>query len=109
LAQISYNNLALLLHAQGKYDQAEPLYRRAVEIDEKVLGKDHPDVAIQCNNLARLLQDQGKYDQAEPLFLRAMEIFQSQLGSDHPNTVATRENYDRLQELRKQNSGNPAR
>jgi hypothetical protein len=38
-----------------------------------------------------------------------MEIFQSQLGSDHPNTVATRENYDRLQELRKQNSGNPAR
>jgi hypothetical protein len=34
-----------LLYNQGEYDQAEPLYRRAIEIDEKVLGKDHPESA----------------------------------------------------------------
>jgi hypothetical protein len=28
-----------LLQAQGKYDEAEPLYRRAIEIRENVLGK----------------------------------------------------------------------
>ena len=89
--------------------EAEPLYRRAIEIDEKTLGKDHPNVATNYNNLALLLQDQGKYDQAEPLFRRAIEIFQTKLGSDHPNTVGARKNYDRLQELKKQNSGNPAR
>jgi tetratricopeptide (TPR) repeat protein len=89
--------------------EAEPLYRRAIEIDERVFGKDHPNVATDYNNLAGLLQDQGKYDQAEPLYRRAMEIFQTKLGSDHPNTVTVRKNYDRLQELKKQNPGNPAR
>ena len=29
----------------GKYDKAEPLYKRALEIDEKALGPDHPGVA----------------------------------------------------------------
>jgi tetratricopeptide (TPR) repeat protein len=104
-----YNNLALLLRDQRKYDQAEPLFRRAIEIDEKVFGKDHPNVARDYNNLALLLRDQRKYDQAEPLFRRAIEIAQTKLGTDHPNTVMVRKNYDRLQELKKQNSGNPAR
>jgi tetratricopeptide (TPR) repeat protein len=47
-------------------DDAEPLHRRAIEIDEKILGKEHPDVATRYNNLAVLLQDQGRYDEAEP-------------------------------------------
>ena len=104
-----YNNLALLLKDQGKYDQAEPLYRRAIEIDESVLGKDHPDVANRYNNHAGLLQAQGMYDQAEPLYRRAIEILQTKLGLDHPNTVTVRKNYNRLRELKKQNTGNPAR
>jgi tetratricopeptide (TPR) repeat protein len=104
-----YNNLADLLRAQGKYDEAESLFRRATEIDEKVLGKDHPTVATRYNNLALLLANQGKYDQAEPLYRRAMEILQTKLGLDHPNTVMARENYDYLQELKKQKSENPAR
>jgi tetratricopeptide (TPR) repeat protein len=99
-----YNNLAALREDQGKYDQAEPLYRRAIEIDEKVLGKDHPNVATDYNNLAHLLVNQRKYDQAEPLYRRGMEIFQTKLGSDHPKTVLARENYDRLQELEKQDA-----
>src|SRR6516162_7977435 len=105
----SYNNLALLLEDQGRYDQAEPLIRRAIEIGEKVLGRDHPGVAINYNNLASLLRVQGKYDEAEPLYRRAMEILQTKLGLDHPNTVTARKNYDRLRELKKQNTGNPAR
>ncbi|CAN0351634.1 unnamed protein product, partial [Ectocarpus sp. 6 AP-2014] len=38
-------NRALLLRAQGKYDDAEPLYVRAIAIGEKALGPEHPDVA----------------------------------------------------------------
>ena len=41
----SYNNLAVNLHAQGKYAEAEPLYRKALAIRLKVLGEDHPDTA----------------------------------------------------------------
>jgi hypothetical protein len=51
-----------------------------------------------------LLHAQRKYEQAEPLIRRALEIFQTKLGSDHPNTVTARKNYNRLQELKKQNS-----
>jgi tetratricopeptide (TPR) repeat protein len=69
------------------------IYRRAIEIGEKVLGKDHPNVATWYNNLALLLKVQGKYDQADPLYRRAIEINEKVLGKDHP-TVAT--NYNNL-------------
>ena len=62
------NNLALTYHSLARYTEAEPLYRRAIEIDEKALGKDHPDVARDYNNLADLLSGQGKYAEAEPLY-----------------------------------------
>jgi kinesin light chain len=50
--------LAVLYGKRGKYKDAEPLCKRALEIREKVLGKDHPDVAKQLNNLALLCQNQ---------------------------------------------------
>lgn len=40
-----------LLLSPGKLDEAEPLYRKAVEIGETVLGPDHPDLATWLNNL----------------------------------------------------------
>jgi len=44
--------------SQGKYNEAEPLYRRAIAIDEKALGPDHPGLATDLNKLAELLEDQ---------------------------------------------------
>jgi hypothetical protein len=41
----SLNNLAGLYRAQGRYGEAEPLYRRSLQIVEQQLGADHPDVA----------------------------------------------------------------
>ena len=43
---ISLNNLALLYKEQGKYDDAEPLYKRALAVREEVLGSVHPDTAL---------------------------------------------------------------
>ena len=103
------SDLVLTYQLLARYIEAERFYRRAIEIDERVLGKDHPDLAIRYNNLALLFKAQGKYAQAEPLFRRAIEILQTKLGSDHPSTRAAKESYDRLQELEKQSSGNPAR
>ena len=94
---------------------AEPLCKRALEIREKVLGSDHPDVAKQLNNLALLCQNQGKYEEVErsvilstnkhwihqpercSLFLcryyqRALEIYESKLGQDDPNVAKTKNN-----------------
>ena len=43
---------------QGKYDDAEPLYKRALTIREETLGPRHPDVASSLNNIATLLYSQ---------------------------------------------------
>ena len=48
----SLNNLASAVHAQGRYAEADTLYRRALAVREKALGPDHPDVAASLNSLA---------------------------------------------------------
>jgi tetratricopeptide (TPR) repeat protein len=63
----SLNNLASLLQDLGKYEEAEPLYRRALVIREKSFGPDHPEVRASLNNLASLYRDQGKDDQSARL------------------------------------------
>lgn len=80
----SLNNLAELYRNQGKYADAEPLYRQSLAIWEKVLGPDHPDVATSLNNLALLYRAQGKYVEAEPLYKRSLAIREQSLGKTIP-------------------------
>lgn len=47
------NNLALLCQNQGKYEEVEYYYCRALEIYECRLGPDDPNVAKTKNNLVR--------------------------------------------------------
>ena len=79
---------ATMLWKMGRYDEAEPLYRRALAIGEKAIGPHHPEVGTRLNNLANLLHDQGNYRDAEPLFRRAIAIDEKALGPNHPS-VAT--------------------
>ncbi len=73
------------LHDSAQYEQAEPLYQRAIAIDEQVLGPEHSDLATHLNNLANLYSDQGKYELAEPLYQRAIAIGEKVLGPEHPD------------------------
>jgi tetratricopeptide (TPR) repeat protein/nucleoside phosphorylase len=80
---------ARLLHEAGsyfytvaQYEQAEPLFKRALQIREHVLGTEHPAVAASLNNLALLYQAQGKYEQAEPLLRHALEIVEQAGGPE---------------------------
>ncbi len=86
LAQ-SLNNLAGLYNSQGKYAEAEPLYRRALAIAEATLGPEHPNVAPGINNLGALYLAQGKYAEAEPLFQRSLAIWEKALGPEHPDVA----------------------
>ncbi|MEM7741241.1 MAG: tetratricopeptide repeat protein, partial [Pseudomonadota bacterium] len=88
-------------------DEAKPLFERAVAIDEKTLGAEHPNLATSLNNLAGLLQaqvcrfelavlsvmaiSQGNYDEAKSLYQRAIAATEKALGADHPD-VANRLN-----------------
>ena len=70
----SLNNLASLYYAQGKYAEAEPLYKRALPIDEKALGPDHPHVATSLENYAALLRKTGRTTDAAKMEARAKAI-----------------------------------
>jgi tetratricopeptide (TPR) repeat protein len=63
-ALITINNLATLLQREGRYAEAEPLYRRALAAFQSSLGKDDPRILDCINNLASLLEQSGRIEEA---------------------------------------------
>jgi formylglycine-generating enzyme required for sulfatase activity/tetratricopeptide (TPR) repeat protein len=63
-----------------------PLHRRALEIDERSLGPDHPDVATDLYNLAFVIHmDSYRDDRVQPLYKLSLAIREKALGPDHPD------------------------
>ncbi|KAG1657908.1 hypothetical protein FOA52_005829 [Chlamydomonas sp. UWO 241] len=83
----SVATLAELLHDQGKFDEAEPLFRRALAGRDEALGPTHPSTLNSVTYLANLLADQDKLDEAEPLYRRALAGCEKALGPTHPYTL----------------------
>jgi tetratricopeptide (TPR) repeat protein len=70
----SLNKLAVLYKVQGRYDEAEPLYKRDLAITEKALGPDHPHVATTLENYALLLRQIERDAEAAKMEARAKAI-----------------------------------
>lgn len=66
--------MADLYQRQRQYAQAESILRRALAIEEKAFGPEHPIVAADLNNLAVIYSRQGQYAQARPLHERSRQI-----------------------------------
>ena len=79
------NSLALGYKVMARYEEAEPLFREALKIDEEVLGKEHIDYTTVLSNLGGLLDEMGRYEEAEPILREALEINEKILGQRHPN------------------------
>ena len=60
-------------HPQGKYEEVERYYQRALEIYETKLGPDDSNVAKTKNNLASAYLKQGKYKEAEVLYKEVLD------------------------------------
>jgi tetratricopeptide (TPR) repeat protein len=78
---------AIYLKDRARYAEAEPLFLRALYIEEQRLGPEHPDVAYPLNNLAGLYRQQGRYTEAEPFCLRALHIREQAQGPEHPDVA----------------------
>jgi tetratricopeptide (TPR) repeat protein len=89
----SLNNLAELLKTQGKYDEAEPLYRQAIGVWRTALGEEHPLVATGLNNLAVLLWNTGRSEEANVYGRQALAIATRALGPSHPKTQQYRKDW----------------
>jgi tetratricopeptide (TPR) repeat protein len=64
------------LRARVRYQEAEPLLVRALQISEQEQGKEHPATARYTLALASLYQYQGKYEQAESLFKQVLAVLE---------------------------------
>ena len=85
-------NLAEILRAQTRFAEADPLYRRGLAIQERLLGAEHPNVGTALNNFAELMRTQGRYAEAEPLYRRSLAIREKVLGAGHPDIAQSLNN-----------------
>lgn len=87
------NDLASLLRLgtekqqAGNEAEAEEFFRKALEIADRTLGPDHPELMLLLTDLTRLYLRKSAFAAAEPLLLRLLEMKRGK-GEDHPE-VAT--------------------
>ena len=60
------NNLAFVVQAQGRYPEAETLYKEALEIDRKALGDAHPSTQTIARTYLTLLETHNPTSPAIP-------------------------------------------
>jgi len=77
------NKLGLLHQSQQKFQAAEQLYHRALEITEKLGGEGERAASSILMNLAGLYQDQKRYAAAEPLYHRSLALAEKVHGPNH--------------------------
>ncbi len=71
----------------GNEAEATEFFRKALEVGDRSLGPDHPDLILLLNDLTRLYLKQSAHAAAEPLLLRLLDMKRSK-GEEHPE-VAT--------------------
>jgi tetratricopeptide (TPR) repeat protein len=91
------NALGVICKFAGRFDDAEPLYRRALAIVET--GGGGPDhMATLLHNLGGLAHSRGDFATGEPLARRSIEVRQAAWGAAHPAVAADREAWGGLLE-----------
>jgi hypothetical protein len=61
---------------QQKHDEAEVIYRRALETEERVFEEDHEYTLYTCYQLAEALRCQAKYGEVEVIYRQNLERWQ---------------------------------
>ncbi|KAI0159859.1 hypothetical protein GGR52DRAFT_582588 [Hypoxylon sp. FL1284] len=64
------------------YNEAEQMYRKTLELRERVLGREHPSTLASINNLAL----------AEQMHRQTLELRERVLGREHPSTLDSMNN-----------------
>ncbi|MBL8152191.1 MAG: tetratricopeptide repeat protein, partial [Blastocatellia bacterium] len=81
------DSLALIYSAKRQAEKAEPLYVRALEIFEKILGYSNAQTLSTLNNLAALYKDKSDYEKAETLYKKVLTTYEKTLPPSHPQTA----------------------
>ncbi len=80
-------NLATALHSQGKYAEAEALYRKALRSTRSATVEDRQRTARTRLHLARVLYDRGNPDESEQLYREAFVAYRASFPPGDPNVA----------------------
>jgi eukaryotic-like serine/threonine-protein kinase len=83
------NTIGFTYWSIEEFEKSEAMYRRALELNRKTFGDEHPRVANSLTALALTLRDQGKRSEAEKLLREALAMQRKLLGSEHPDVANT--------------------
>lgn len=83
------DNFGLLYRRQGKLQEAEEMYVRALRWKEEAWGAKHISTLSTINNLGLLYKSQGKLKDAEEMLLRALWGKEEAWGAKHISTLST--------------------
>jgi non-specific serine/threonine protein kinase/serine/threonine-protein kinase len=75
--------------ALGRFEDAEPLLRSALEIRRAILPEGHRDLVESLNSLAGLHLDRSEFAEAEQLYREALATAGKEHGEPPPEVVAT--------------------
>ena len=84
---ISMGNFGDLYTSQGRYDEAEMLFRPAVEGVRRSLPREHSIFGIIVRKYGRCLKGLMRFDEAEMALLEAHEFLTAALGAEHAQTL----------------------
>ena len=84
--------IADLLFAQGRFGEAENLYRRVIELRARILGPEHPDTLASRNRLIYALNEEEKHTEAVAEARQVVTLREKILGFEHPDTLLSRYN-----------------
>ena len=96
---MAMGNLANSYDNQGKYRDAEVLFKQCLGKQKIVLGESHPYTLGTMNNLATAYDNQGKHRDAEVLYKQCLDKQKVVLGENHPHTLTTMNNLTELKDL----------
>lgn len=96
IAMVLTNLGNLILKSGENLNQAESLYRRALDIRKIVSGAMHMETAGAMNSLANLFFTQERLEEAELLFRDSLLIYEQIFGENHADTALALNNLANL-------------
>lgn len=83
------NDLGVLYGMQDRDIEAEPLFQRALAINEQAYGRHHPSVVLTLQNLSVIYASQNKFSEAHQAAREGLEIGLQLFGIHHPRIGST--------------------
>ena len=79
----------MCLYTNRRYNKAKILFVEVIQMRQRVLGAEYPDMLTSIANLASTYQNQGHQKEAKDLLVQVIETRKRVLGAEHPSMLTS--------------------